>query len=90
MQRWNTGQAPDTKPGPYYVTAQKSGGSTYWVMRGPFASHAEALDRVQETMNKAVDLDARAHWMEWGTARMEDKGPANQVGKMNIYFEVTL
>lgn len=82
--QWNAGQVADSKPGPYFVTAQKSGGSTYWVMRGPFETHQAALDAVTETMNKAVDLDARAHWMEWGTARMV---PGTAPGKMNGYFE---
>jgi len=86
MENWNAGQAPDTKPGPYYVTAQKAGGTAYWLMRGPFTGHAEALGVVRETMNKACELDARAHWMEWGTARMKDG--STEAGKLNSYFEV--
>ncbi len=82
-ERWNEGQREDTRPGPYYVTAVKPGGAGYWLMRGPFKTHGAALDAVRDTLDKAGDLDARAHWMGWGTARTGDHGP----GRLNPYFE---
>ena len=86
MIRWNTTQAEDTQPGPYYVTAMKENGTSAWLMRGPFETHAQALDAVRETMDKACELDARAHWMVWGTCRMKDGSSAP--GKMNQFFDL--
>ncbi len=85
-QFWNEGQQPDTKPGPYYVTARQ--GDKYWLMRGPFALHVDALAAVKETMCKACDLDARAHWMQWGTCRKPADLVRDDPGKMNFLFEV--
>ena len=84
-QFWNDGQAPDTKPGPYYVSSQN--GDHYWLMRGPYAKHADALAAVRDTMNKAIDLDARAHWMAWGTCRLPADLVRADPGKMNRFFE---
>jgi hypothetical protein len=84
LERWNDTQVPDVKPGPYYVTAQDA--DHYWLMRGPFDTHEEALDAVRETMNKAIDLDARAHWKQWGTARL-DPAVRPTEGKMNRFFQ---
>lgn len=84
VERWNATQAPDVKPGPYYVTAQDP--DHYWLMRGPFETHGEALDAVAETMRKACDLDPRAHWKAWGTSRL-DPAVKPIAGKMNQFFE---
>lgn len=85
MQRWNAMQPEDVvNPGPFYVTAMND---TYsWMMRGPFETHAEALDAVAETVQKARALDPRAEWMAWGTSRLK-AGHRPDPGKMNRYFE---
>ena len=84
LERWNAAQPEDTvNPGPFYVTATL--GDRYWLMRGPFETHAEALDAVRETMQKARELDARAEWMAWGTSRL-DPSVRPDPGKMNDLF----
>lgn len=86
MVRFNDTQTPDTKPGPYYVSAMKPDGSAYWLMRGPFDRHADALDKVSETMNKAIEIDPRAQWMAWGTCRLPADLVRADPGKMNDLF----
>ena len=73
-------QIPDTRPGFYYVTVQRSNSNAsadYRRLRGPFVNdHAGALGAVQEAQRKACDLDPRAHWYAFGTAWSEiDLGP---------------
>jgi hypothetical protein len=85
MSQFNSTQVADSKPGPYYVTAQD--GSHYWLMRGPFDSHQQALDLVGETMSKAVSLDPRAQWKAWGTSRLPADLVRADPGKMNKYFD---
>lgn len=64
-------QAPDTKPGLYYVTVRK--GADTRLLRGPYLDdHAAALAAVPEATRIACDLDPRAHWYEFGTCRSED------------------
>ncbi len=81
---WNADQVPDTKAGPYYVTAQDR--EHYWLMRGPFETHSEALAAVGETVSKACELDPRAHWKAWGTSRLPSDLVRADPGKMNGYF----
>lgn len=80
---WNAGQAPSPLPGKYYVSA--TDGDRYWLMRGPFPTHTEALAVVRETMLKAIDLDPKAVWMGWGTCRWKNEHSAKP-GRMNGYF----
>jgi hypothetical protein len=83
---WNAEQAPDPRPGKYYVSA--TNGERYWIMRGPYDSHSAALADVRETMLKAIDLDPKAFWMKWGTCRWKNEHSATP-GRMNGYFQVT-
>lgn len=65
---------PDPRPGFYYVSAID--GSRRSLVRGPFRTHAEALEAVEPTKRLVEDRDPRAHWYAWGTARNEaDLGP---------------
>ena len=67
---WNS-QAPDTKPGNYYVTAIDAG-KTY-PMAGPFVNdHAGALAAVHRIREAACNIDGRACFMAWGTVRTPD------------------
>lgn len=67
-------QEPDPRPGFYYVSANDGARSV--LVRGPFLTHVEALDAVRSTRDRAGDLDPRAHFYAWGTARTEtDAGP---------------
>lgn len=75
-------QLPDTKPGFYYVTVYRCNnnagiGGEHRLLRGPFVNdHAKALTAVDEAVRQACDLDPRAQWYSFGTARMEeDHGP---------------
>ncbi|MGH2341120.1 hypothetical protein ACRC7T_06500 [Segnochrobactraceae bacterium EtOH-i3] len=72
----------------FYVTAV-DGARTFW-MRGPFASHEAALAAVDETFRTASGLDPRAHFMGWGTARLElPDGRVLPGGRMNRVFQET-
>ena len=70
ISNWSS-QAPDTKPGNYYVTAIDAG-KTY-PMAGPFVNdHAAALAAVRAVREAACNIDGRACFMAWGTVRTPD------------------
>jgi len=73
-----TTQQPDTKPGPYYVSAME--GNKTWLMAGPYATHRQALQDVQKARDIATEHDPRAWWKAWGTVRVEG---ASRVGALN-------
>jgi len=71
-------QIPDTRPGFYYVTVRREGrkGFEHVKLRGPFSDHASALAAVDEATRRAYELDPRAPWYAYGTARTEEElGP---------------
>lgn len=68
-ESWLGVQAPDPRPGNYYVSAVD--GPRYWMIAGPFSTHAKALAMVDEAREKAEKKDPRAIWMAWGTCRTE-------------------
>lgn len=72
----NGAQAPDPRPGFYYVSVRRPNGD-YRLLRGPFVNdHAAALAAVDPARYRAYDLDPRAAWYAYGTARTEqDMGP---------------
>jgi len=63
------GEPIDPRPGFYYVSAID--GPRRSMVRGPFPTHAEALERVEATRRLVEERDPRAHWYAWGTARSE-------------------
>jgi hypothetical protein len=69
-------QAPDPRPGFYYVSVVRGAGD-YRLLRGPFVNdHAGALAAVEAARYRAYDLDPRSAWYAYGTARLEaDAGP---------------
>lgn len=69
---------PDTKPGPYFVSARDGG--KHYVMAGPYPTHAEALADVERARNITYEHDARAWFMAWGTCRIEG---SDRVGNLN-------
>jgi hypothetical protein len=73
-------QQPDTRPGPYYVSAID--GSKIHLMAGPYAQHTEALADVERARDIADKADARAHFMAWGTCRAEG---STDIGTLNKY-----
>lgn len=78
-------QAADTKPGEYYVTAADGGKA--WRFLGPFTNdHQAALDMVEAVRTKAEELDPRAFWCAYGTARFELGD--NRPGTLNQYFDI--
>ena len=60
----------DPRPGNYYVTMLRDD-RTYLPLFGPLPNHQEALDRVTIARLYAGQLDPRAVWCAFGTARME-------------------
>ncbi len=76
-----TEQTPDTKRGPYYVTALEAG--KVFPMAGPYTLHAEALAAVDQARAIASQHDGRAWFASWGTCRLPDyakPGRLNQLG----------
>lgn len=64
--RWD----PDTRPGPYYVSAHYNGRSV--LLAGPYLTHFEALDALPAVEARAHKVDPRACWYAYGTARAVD------------------
>ena len=63
-------QTPDTKSGNYYVTAID--GKRHAVLAGPFRdNHQAALDTVDAAKRLAQDLDPKAVFYSFGTARTD-------------------
>lgn len=60
---------PDPRPGFYYVSAID--GARRSLVRGPFPTHAAALEAVEPAKKLVEERDPRAHWYAWGTARNE-------------------
>lgn len=66
---------PIDQAGFFYVTCRNDSGETRRV-RGPWRSHAAALEAVTAVSREAGKLDPRACWYAWGTARAAtDLGP---------------
>lgn len=80
-------QAPDNKPGAYYVSVRR-GASDWRPLVGPFINnHAAALALVDRAQAKAMDMDPRACWYYFGTVRIDiepDKAPP--AGILNKFF----
>jgi hypothetical protein len=63
-------QKADAAPGNYYVTVRD--GERYALLLGPFTNdHQRALDAVEEVRRVAEELDPRASWYAFGTARVD-------------------
>ena len=64
-------QAPDIKPGNYYVSCRLDDGRTV-CLAGPFRDdHAAALALVDRAAIEADKLDPRAPWYSYGTLRTD-------------------
>lgn len=83
-----SGQQPDPRPGAYFVSAVD--GPRWWPMAGPFNdNHAAALALVEAAREAAVARDPRAHWMAFGTVRLEHDHPrAKLPGPLNAALGV--
>jgi hypothetical protein len=68
-------QVPDTRPGHYYVSALPGVGEVkdkYWLLAGPWPTHAEALAQVRPVWDYALRVDTvGATWKSFGTCRRE-------------------
>lgn len=60
-------QEPDTAPGPYYVSAIDGPRTAY--VSGPYETHREALDLVEQARILCERHDSRALWAAFGTVR---------------------
>ena len=67
--QFNADQEPDPQPGHYYVTAED--GDRHWHVYGPLPTHTEALAAVADVKTYANERDPRAHFMGWGTGRID-------------------
>ena len=59
----------DPRPGSYYVSCIY--GEKRALLYGPLPSHAAALAMVERVRAVAVEVDPRAHWYSFGTARAD-------------------
>lgn len=64
-------QAPDTQPGPYYVSVIR-GNNDHTLVSGPYPLHQDALDRVNKSRIVSERHDPRAAWYAFGTVRMRE------------------
>jgi len=53
----------------YYVTIRDAGRVGF--LMGPYATHAEALSRVEEASERTECVDPWAHFAEFGTTRIK-------------------
>ena len=63
-------QAPDTAPGPYYVSIVDGG--RLCLALGPFRTHAPAIAAVSPVRTYCNRMDGRCHFMTFGTVRVTD------------------
>ena len=63
----------DERPGYYYVSVID--GRRWLLLYGPFDTHAAALAAVEMVRRLAVDVDPRAWFYAFGTARLDPDGP---------------
>lgn len=79
-------QAPDTKPGAYYVTVID--GPRHGRLLGPFFNdHAAALALVDAARAKAEEMDPKEIWYAYGTARFpDDDSVPLRFGVLNGHF----
>lgn len=80
-------QSPDPRPGNYYVSVIDGGRTA--LLLGPFQTHQEALDHVEPVRAKGGELDPRAAFYAFGTARLPDDGIAIG-GNLNKHFGMPL
>lgn len=80
-------QEPDPRPGNYYVSVMD--GDRRALLLGPFPTHQQALDMVEPVRAKGLELDPRALWYEFGTARLQDDGIAIG-GNLNSHFGMAM
>lgn len=80
-------QAPDPRPGHYYVSAVE--GKRYAVLLGPYATHAEALELVDVGRLEAVARDPRAIWWAFGTCRLPPDHPNPPRGVLHAHLATT-
>jgi hypothetical protein len=77
-------QEPDTKEGNYYVSVVD--GNKKGFLLGPFENdHKAALNMVEQVKVKAQEIDPRAVFYGFGTARV-DKTVYNHPGILNHLF----
>lgn len=89
----NTTEAPDTRPGNYYVSAVDgaidfaTGAPKVYLALGPFPTHAEALAKVDEVKDFYYKHDStgRAYFMGYGTVRAEHY---NRPGNLNKHLNL--
>lgn len=74
--------APDTAPGPYFVSAI-DGGKVH-IMAGPYADHPAALADVDKARDITHDRDGRAWFMSWGTVRIEGSDRVGNLNRLNL------
>ena len=77
----DTEQKPDLQPDNYYVSARD--GDKYWLLAGPWPTHAEALAQVQAVWDHCRRVDPiGAEWKAYGTCRrpLDDITQASKLG----------
>lgn len=83
---FNPDQAPDTRPGLYYVSATE--GRRYSLLLGPYPTHAEALEQVDVARLECIARDPRAVWWAYGTCRLPPDHPEPPRGHLHAHLAV--
>ena len=80
------GDIVDTSPGYYYVSIRD--GKRFGLLRGPFATHQQALDQVDEVMALPIVANSpEAVFATFGTCRLHPDYPGKVLqGKLNDRF----
>lgn len=78
---------PDPRPGHYYVTAVD--GPYKYFLAGPWLTHVEALTQVEAVRRFAEEVDPRAVWMAFGTARQpkEEEPIKSRLGQNAVAWQ---
>ena len=81
-------QTADSRPGEYYVTVID--GDRWNRLLGPFTNnHQAALDMVDAVRKKACEIDPKAHFYAFGTARIpSDDSVPIRAGLLNRFFDM--
>lgn len=83
-----TPQQPDPRPGFYFVSAfDPQIPKKFYVLAGPWKTHAEALAQVEPVKIYANRVDLKACWMAYGTCRQPEDTAWDKVYKSKLGFD---
>lgn len=83
IDKYQDNSDPDIRDGYYYCTVLD--GPQYGLLAGPYDTHQEAIDALPEAKKLAQQVDSRAVFYAFGTARLErDDTSIRPAGVLNV------